>query len=178
MTKYIPNILTLSRFVLIPVIAWFLFKDNYLIALAVIVLSCLTDILDGHVARKFNVTSNFGKLMDPLADKFTQIALIAVLTMKEIIGIWVLLVLVIKDFIMVVGGSLLYKRDLVVSSNYWGKSATVAIYIAIFISMLSKQFNWNPDIDNYFYYIAILISLFAFVTYIKLYGKKYLKKVV
>jgi len=173
MAKYIPNILTLSRFFLIPVIVWLLLKERYLIAISVVLLSCFTDILDGYIARKFNLISDFGKLIDPLADKVTQLALIAVLTIQEIIGIWVLLILVIKDFLMIAGGSFLYVKDMVVSSNSLGKTSTVVLYIAILVSMLSKQFNWNASIDTYFYCIAIVVALTAFVNYIRLYGKKY-----
>lgn len=176
MAKHIPNILTLSRFLLIPVIVWFLLKEAYLIAIAIVLLSCFTDILDGYIARKFNFISDIGKLIDPMADKLTQIALVAVLTFQGVIDIWFLLILVIKDFIMIAGGSFLYSKDMVVSSNFWGKASTVVLYIAILVSMLSKKFNWNIIPYDYLYYIAIVVALTAFVNYLRLYGEKYFKK--
>ena len=176
MLRHLPNILTISRFFMIPVIAWFLLKEVYIVAIAVILLSCFTDILDGYIARKFDVISDFGKLMDPLADKITQIALIATLTIKGIIGVWFLIILAIKDLIMIAGGSFLYAKDMVVSSNHLGKASTVLIYIALLSSMLIGQFNLNPTIDDYLYYIAIIITLLAFINYIRLYSRKYFRK--
>ena len=172
MVKYIPNLLTLTRFFLIPIISFFLLKEAYLIAIAIIVLSCLTDILDGYIARKFNVISDFGKLMDPVADKITQLVLIALLTIQQVIGLWFLLILLTKDFIMIIGGTFLYTKSLVVSSNIFGKLSTVTIYLAILVSMLSREFNWNNLIDDYFYYIAIVVTLFAFFNYVRLYSRK------
>ena len=79
MLKYVPNILTIIRFLLIPIILLFLFSGNYLLAFIFFTISGITDILDGYIARKFNLVSNFGKLMDPLADKLTQISMLAAL---------------------------------------------------------------------------------------------------
>ena len=74
MFKHLPNILTIIRFLLIPFILYFVFAGNYLLAFIFFTISGITDIADGFIARKFNLISNFGKLMDPLADKLTQIA--------------------------------------------------------------------------------------------------------
>ena len=76
MKKYIPNILTVSRFVFIPFIVTALLYENYILAVILLTLSGLTDILDGVIARKFNLISNFGKLIDPLADKTTQVSIL------------------------------------------------------------------------------------------------------
>ena len=85
MLKYIPNILTVLRFFLIPFAIKFLIDDQYLLAIGIITLSGLTDVLDGAIARKFNFVTNFGKLVDPLADKVTQIFIIFTLVIKNII---------------------------------------------------------------------------------------------
>ncbi len=73
MPKTIPNYLTIIRFIFIPIILYFILTENYLIAFAVFTLSSFTDIADGFIARKFNLITDWGKLMDPLADKLTQI---------------------------------------------------------------------------------------------------------
>ena len=172
MAKHIPNILTLFRFVLVPVIAFFLFEENYITAIILIAISCFTDILDGYIARKFNFISDFGKLMDPVADKITQIVLLAVLVVQGIIHVWLLLVIVIKDFVMITGGFFFYAKDLVVSSNYLGKAATVCLYFAILLSMVTKQFSLNDFWNLYAYYLAIIVALIAFINYFKCYFKK------
>ena len=84
MAKHIPNILTVARFFLIPFIIYFLVVDNYFLAFVFLTISGLTDILDGFIARKFNFITNFGKLIDPLADKATQLSVLITLTLKNI----------------------------------------------------------------------------------------------
>ena len=100
MLKHIPNILTVIRILLIPIIVVFIFIGNYILAFIFFTISGITDIADGFIARKFNLISNFGKLMDPLADKLTQIATLASLVFTNIIPIWILLIVFLKEFIL------------------------------------------------------------------------------
>ena len=98
MFKHVPNILTILRFFLIPFIVVELVQENYILAFVFLTLSGLTDVLDGYIARKFNFISDFGKLIDPLADKTTQIAVLATLTIMGIIPVWILVVVLLKEF--------------------------------------------------------------------------------
>lgn len=125
MFKHIPNILTIIRFLLIPFILLNIFIGNYILAFAFFTISGITDIADGFIARKFNLISNFGKLMDPLADKLTQIATLTSLVIVNIIPLWILIIVLLKEFIMIVGASFLYGKDVVVYSKWYGKLATV-----------------------------------------------------
>lgn len=165
--KHIPNILTIIRFLLIPFILYFLATDNFVIAILFLAISGITDVLDGTIARKYNYITDFGKLMDPLADKATQVATLVSLFLKNIIPFWILIVVVIKEFAMVAGASFLYGKELVVYSRWYGKLSTVLFYIAIFSSMLKKQFNLTYNFDLYLYYIAILATLFSLGAYFK-----------
>ena len=180
MLKHIPNILTIIRFLLIPVILIYIFTGNYILALIVFTISALTDIADGFIARKFNLVSNFGKLMDPLADKLTQIATLTSLVIIHIIPIWILIIVISKEFIMICGASFLYGKDVVVYSKWYGKLSTVLLYIAIVFSLLTKQFEltgiWEY-IDLALFTLAIIMTLFALVMYIKdLYKKGFIDK--
>ena len=83
--KQIPNILTIFRFILIPFIVLNLVYDSYIAAFIIFTISGLTDILDGFIARKFNFITNFGKLIDPLADKCTQIITLGTLAIKNLL---------------------------------------------------------------------------------------------
>src|SRR5574344_773816 len=121
MFKHVPNFLTVVRFFLIPLIIISLLNDDYIIAFIILTLSGLTDVLDGYIARKFNFISNFGKLIDPLADKATQISILIALSLKNIIPLWVLIIVFIKEILMIVGASFLYGKELVVSSKWYGK---------------------------------------------------------
>ena len=180
MLKHIPNILTIIRFLLIPIILIYIFTGNYILALIVFTISALTDIADGFIARKFNLISNFGKLMDPLADKLTQIATLTSLVIIHIIPIWILIIVISKEFIMICGASFLYGKDVVVYSKWYGKLSTVLLYIAIVFSLLTKQFEltgiWEY-IDLTLFTLAIIMTLFALVMYIKdLYRKGFIDK--
>ena len=170
--KHIPNILTIFRFILIPFIVLNLANDKYLAAFVIFTVSGLTDILDGFIARKFNFITNFGKLIDPLADKCTQI-----ITLKNIIPMWIIIIVILKEFIMVAGASFLYGKELVVSSKWYGKLATVLFYIAIVCSLFIKEFNFTFDFSLYIYYLALISTIFSLLMYIKaFYVQGYLKK--
>lgn len=190
--KHVPNILTIIRFCLIPIIVIMLGNGNYLGAIITFSISGITDILDGAIARKYNFISDFGKLMDPLADKITQISMLFMLTVSRIIPLWIIVVVLIKEVLMVCGASFLYGKELVVSSKWYGKLSTVLFYIAIVISLLLKQF--EPLIISKhilgatrkaiilhaaqpFYYIAVMMTMFSLFMYIKaFYVQGYLDK--
>ena len=180
MLKHIPNILTIIRLLLIPVIVAFIFTGNYILAFVFFTISGITDIADGFIARKFNLVSNFGKLMDPLADKLTQIATLASLVFTNIIPIWILLIVFLKEFIMICGASFLYGKDVVVYSRWYGKLATVLFYIAIVISLLLKQFNLNgiwQNLDLGLYILALVATIFSLIMYVRdLYQKGFIDK--
>ena len=177
MTKNIPNILTITRFFLIPMIVYFLITEHYLIAFIFLLISALTDILDGFIARKFDFITDFGKLIDPLADKFTLISILIVMVIKNIIPFWILIIVVLKEFIMVSGASFLYGKELVVSSKWYGKLSTVLFYIAIVISLFIRWYNIEfPKFDIYIYYLALISTIFSLIMYfITFYTKGYLK---
>ena len=188
MTKHIPNILTVLRFLLIPFIVYYIIVDQYLLAFIFLTISGLTDVLDGFIARKFNFITNFGKLIDPLADKTTQIAVLLTLAFKDIIPFWIIIVVAIKEATMIAGASFLYGKELVVSSKWFGKLATVLFYIAIVCSFGIKY--WNtlasdptnsvaplPQFDLWVYYLALAATIFSLIMYyVTFYKQGYLKK--
>ena len=180
MLKHVPNILTIIRLLLIPFIVIYIFTGNYILAFIFFTISGITDIADGFIARKFNLVSNFGKLMDPLADKLTQIATLASLVFVNIIPIWILLIVFLKEFIMICGASFLYGKDVVVYSKWYGKLATVLFYIAIVISLLLKQFEltgiWE-SLDLTIFALALFATVFSLIMYVKdLYQKGFIDK--
>ena len=166
MFKHVPNLLTMLRFVLIPFIFINIMKENYISAFIVLTISGITDILDGFIARKFNFITDFGKLIDPLADKSTQICVLLALALKNIVPLWILLIVFLKEVIMIAGASFLYGKELVVSSKWYGKLATVIFYVAIVSSLAVKYFNISFQFDTYLYYLALVMTLFSLVMYI------------
>lgn len=177
MLKHIPNALTIARFILIPFILTSLINDNYFLTFILLTISGLTDVLDGTIARKFNLITNFGKLIDPLADKATQITILTALALKGIIPIWIIVILFLKEFLMIAGASFLYGKELVVSSRWYGKLATVLFYVAIVTSLAIKYFNFAFKFDIYLYYLALLFTVFSLYMYFQAFYKQgYLKK--
>lgn len=169
--KHIPNILTIIRFIFIPFIIFSIVKDNYILAIILYTLSSITDVLDGFIARKFNAISDFGKLMDPMADKFTQVSVIITFSLKGIIPFWIVSIFILKEIAMISGASFLYGKKLVVSSKWYGKLTTVLIYLAIISSCFIKIFNW-PQFDFYIYILAMVFALYSLIMYFNYFYKK------
>ncbi len=169
MLKYVPNTLTIIRFLLIPIILIGLFTGHYFIAFVLVALSALTDVADGCIARKYNLITNFGKLMDPLADKLTLISVLTSLVVIKAIPVWIVIIVAIKECTMIAGASFLYGKDVVVYSRWYGKLATVLFYLAIALSILNKAYSF-PGIWNYIdliiYCIALAMTVIALVLYI------------
>ena len=133
----IPNFLSLIRILLIPLIIWLYCTDEYrMISVAVIILSGLTDIADGIIARKFHMVSDFGKMLDPIADKMTQGAILLCLAIHNI---WILILTVlfiIKEICMAVFGYIALRKNSVNSARWYGKANTVVLYVVLVLLIL------------------------------------------
>ena len=181
MLKLVPNILSICRLLLIPVIVISVVTHNYLLAIIVFTISSLTDIVDGYIARNYDAVTNVGKLLDPLADKLTQVSMIASLVWTDVISGWILAVLLTKEIIMIAGASFLYGKSVVVYSKWYGKLATVLLYLSIMVSLLFKQFNVTStiwiNISNSLYVITLAMTVFALLMYCKaLHNKGFIDK--
>ena len=134
----IPNLLSLFRILLIPVIVWlYCCRQQYTLALLVLILSGVTDIADGIIARKFNMISDFGKILDPIADKLTQMAtLICLLTRFGYM--WLpLCVMIVKEVLTgIMGLRAIRKSGVVKGADWHGKVTTVLLYTTMALHML------------------------------------------
>lgn len=130
----IPNLLTVFRILLIPVIAWlYCWKEDFDLAALVLAASGATDVADGFIARKFHMVSDLGKVLDPIADKLTQTAALVCLLTRFRAVWWLLGVLVLKETVMTLMGLVVIRRTKAVYSAAWhGKLATVMLYAVIF----------------------------------------------
>lgn len=162
----VPNILTVIRLLLIPSFAYFLYIESYRIAVLLFVLSGITDILDGYIARKYNLITSWGKLADPLADKLMQITALIILTIQGNIPTFILIIVILKELLMGIGSILLLKKEkYVVSANWYGKLATVVFFIAIIMIMLDVPYS------KYLILGAFAATIFAFINYVISYFK-------
>lgn len=132
----IPNWLSFLRIALIPVFTVLFIKGIYIPAFIVMIVAALTDLIDGKVARKFNMISNLGKILDPIADKLSQMAIVIILIVKFWDGYlkYILFLFIVKELIMVLaGGILLAKGMRPVAAEMWGKVATTVFYIFMIV---------------------------------------------
>lgn len=137
----IPNILSFFRLALIPVIVWlYVFLQSPEWTSVVILLSGFTDIIDGFIARKFNMTSDFGKAIDPLADKLTQIAVLFCLLTEFPLIILPIIVMLIKEVGSFILRLIVYKRtEKVESANWHGKVNTLLLYAIMLLHIIWTQ---------------------------------------
>ena len=129
----IPNWMCFVRIALIPVFSVLFVKESYIAAFIVMIVAALTDVFDGKIARKFNMVSNLGKILDPIADKLSQIAIVVILIVK----FWsfdgplkyLLFLFIFKELVMVIAGAILLSLGMrPVAAEVWGKVATVVFY--------------------------------------------------
>ena len=172
----IPNFLTLIRLFLVPVyIVLFAMGEKYS-ALTVFLLASFTDMLDGRIARKYNLITDFGKLMDPLADKV--MVLTAMISMsigsKTISAVipWVaMVILFIKELVMVIGSMVLLKYEIVVYSTMIGKVAQCFFIASLVMVYFHDWFvglcaGWFMPLDLIFLWISVVLTLCALVVYV------------
>ena len=139
------------------------FATNHpLWALFFFLLASATDVLDGYLARKFNQITNFGKVMDPLADKLMLITTLICLYLTGRIPMWVPIVIGVKECTMITVAACLYRKDIILPSNFFGKLATVLFTVAVLMSFFSDTVApWHTVL----LYIATGVALFAMVYY-------------
>lgn len=132
----IPNWLCFLRIALIPVFTVLFIKGSYIPAFILMIVAALTDLLDGKIARKFNMVSNLGKILDPIADKLSQIAIVIILIVKYWDGYlkYILFLFIVKELLMVLGGVLLMAKGMrPVAAEMWGKVATTVFYVFMIV---------------------------------------------
>lgn len=172
----IPNLLSLIRLLMIPAIVWlYCEKENYIAAAAMIVLSGLTDIADGIIARKFHLVSDLGKILDPVADKLTQAALIICLIAKFDWMLWLFILFAVKEITMGISGLVVIKKkDMVNSAQWFGKLSTVVLYTVMILLFLFP--NTPETAANMMIVICAAVLLLSMVKYLRFHQKLLSKK--
>ncbi len=169
----IPNLLSLFRLLLIPVIIWlYQCRHDYLAAASVTVLSGATDIIDGIIARKFNMISDFGKILDPIADKLTQITVLYCLVFRFPVVALPLAILVVKEIIAAITNMLTIKKtDKVMGAVWHGKVTTILLYAMMIIHLV--WFNLPSIASNILIGICTAMMMLSAI----LYGMRNLKAI-
>ena len=164
----LPNYLSLFRLCLVPVFVLVYFsgaRHANLFAALVFAIAAFSDFLDGHIARKYGLTTTLGKILDPLGDKLMTFAVLICITIDQVIPLWALLVFFTKELLMALGGLVLYKRiSDMPPSNYFGKCSTVVFFAVCVILMI---FTGIPPVwATVMISIAIAVMIVAFISYL------------
>ncbi|HML48380.1 MAG TPA: CDP-alcohol phosphatidyltransferase family protein [Clostridia bacterium] len=158
----VPNALTMLRMVMVAVYLWLFFEERLYPALVVFLLASLTDVLDGYIARKYQLITAFGKLMDPLADKLMICAVLVTLALREWVPWWLIAVVAAKEIMMVLGGIFMLKRGVVVYAGTIGKAATGAFMLAIVVTFFHAH---TSPVDLILQILALSLTLAAMFWY-------------
>lgn len=158
----IPNILSMIRLLMIPVTVAFIINDRLLWGLAVFILAELTDLVDGYIARRFNMITKLGAWLDPLADKLMAISVLICMTAKGIVPLVVMIIVMSKELLMIIGGFIVVKKGYSTTANIYGKIAGLVLNLAIGSGFM--HFIWAPW-DQYAMYFACVVVLVAFIQY-------------
>lgn len=168
----IPNLLSLFRLVLIPIyVAIYLNAQDasdYYLAAGILTVSCLTDLIDGKIARHFNMISSLGKILDPLADKATQFTLIICLTMKYNVLWYLVGLFVLKESFQLIAGSLrLRKKKMLKGALISGKVCTTVLFVSLILMVMLPGLSENAV--NIIACIDAVFMLAAFAEYVAAY---------
>ncbi len=166
----LPNKLTVLRVVMIPFFVVFMLTGlggnygNY-IALAIFIIASLTDLLDGKIARKRNLVTNFGKFMDPLADKLLVCSALICLVEMERLAAWMVIVIIAREFI--ISGFRLIASDngVVIAASYWGKFKTTFQMIMIILLILDLGGGFAV-IETAVTWIALILTVVSLIDYL------------
>lgn len=166
----LPNKLTILRVILIPFFVVFMLFDitgaaDKWIALVIFCVASLTDMLDGKIARKYNLVTNFGKFMDPLADKLLVCTALICLTSMDRLNVIVVLVIIAREFI--ISGFRLVASDngIVIAASYWGKFKTVSQMALIIVLIMDLGGVWNI-VGTVLTWVALLLTVVSLIDYI------------
>ena len=165
-----PNKLTIARIIMIPFFVAFLMYDitgsaDKWIALTLFVVASLTDLLDGYLARKYHLVTNFGKFMDPLADKLLVCSALICFTSTGQLPAWITIIIIAREFI--ISGFRLIAADngIVIAASYWGKFKTVfqMVMIIVMIMDLGPSF---AMLETILIYVALILTVVSLIDYV------------
>ncbi len=166
----IPNILTIARLLMVPIFVWRYLtahtQGEFIVAGVILLLSGITDVLDGTIARLTNSITRWGMAVDPVADKLTQLAVIGCLWIRYP-NLWPIFVpLVLKEMLIMVGGWRLYKQfEFVGSSKWFGKLATVVFYLVMILVVMRGDIQYRALIPMLG--VIFMLMLFSLVMYMR-----------
>ena len=169
----LPNIISFFRLFLIPFIVWvYTLKQRYILTLILVGVSALSDVIDGWIARKYNMVSDIGKILDPVADKLTQFALVVCLATVYEKMLYIAATLLVREMMMLMFGFVAVTRQhMMFSSRWFGKLATVTVYLSAasllaYPSMPAKAVNIIMITAESVVVLSMILYVIMFVSFI------------
>ena len=166
----LPNKLTVLRVIMVPFFVFFMLTDtggaaNKWIALVIICVASLTDMLDGKIARARNLVTNFGKFMDPLADKLLVCSAMICLITAGQLAAWIVVIIIAREFI--ISGFRLVAADngIVIAASYWGKFKTVS-QMAMIIVLIADFGGVFTVIGNVLIWVSLILTVVSLIDYV------------
>ena len=166
----LPNKITIFRVCMIPVFLVFMLVEgipygNY-IAAVLFIIACLSDALDGHIARKYNLITNFGKFMDPLADKLLVCSALICFIELDLVAAWPIIIIIAREFI--ISGFRLVASDngVVIAASYWGKFKTTAQMIMCILFIVHLDNSVFFALEQIFLYLSVALTVISLVEYV------------
>lgn len=158
----LPNKLTVIRMVMVPIFVWAMLSTDvafhYVWALALFAAASFTDYLDGFIARKYNLVTNFGKFMDPLADKILVMsALICFIPAFDLSPVVVIIVMA-REFVVTSLRLIAASEGVVIAADGWGKAKTASTMLWIIVTLLAAGAGWDNGLTNTLYNAGMLVT--------------------
>ena len=174
----IPNLLSLFRIALVPVYITIYLNAahvrDYYLAGGILAVSCLTDMVDGMIARHFNMISTVGKVLDPMADKVTQLALTICLSIRYPVLLYVLVLFLAKEIFQVIAALINLRRGKMLPGSLWaGKICTTVLFVSLILLVLFPGV--SPSVVTAIALIDFIALLIAFISYILAFFGKHAK---
>ncbi|HIW51401.1 MAG TPA: CDP-diacylglycerol--glycerol-3-phosphate 3-phosphatidyltransferase [Candidatus Blautia intestinavium] len=165
-----PNKLTVGRMIMVPFLVLFLLtgwggEANRYISVAIFVIASVTDWFDGYLARKNHLVTNFGKFMDPLADKLLVCSAMICLIELERLPAWIVIVIIAREFIISGFRLIAAENGIVIAANYWGKFKTVSQMIMIILLLLDLGGAFDI-LGEIFIWLSLILTVISLITYI------------
>ncbi len=171
----IPNIISFIRILLVPFFAVLYFYDDiplhYFWSIFIVVLSGISDIIDGFIARKFNLTSDLGKILDPIADKLTQVVVILCLMINHRILIPMFIVLFLKELFTLFAAVYVLSNGIKpISARWWGKLSTIVIFLTMFYTVIIDILDITTIPLHFLMAASIVCMIISVLGYFKLFS--------
>ena len=166
----LPNKLTMSRLILVPAFMTVMLLGYYLPALAIFCVAAITDFFDGYLARKHNLVSSFGRIMDPLADKLLVFSALVCFIQLDVVSVWAPIIIIAREFFVTSMRVVAVSKGKVIAASWWGKIKTnvqlFAIIGAMLVLGLADFVPYEVEIASGLLWVSAIFTIASWVAYI------------